>query len=97
MRRAAKIDNNQPEIVAALRKVGAMVQSLAATGDGCPDLLVGFKGETYLMEVKDGEKVASKQKLTADQIVWHSLWPGGKLSVVKTVDEALKEINAIQT
>ncbi len=95
MRRAAKIDVNQPEIVAALRKVGATVQSLAATGDGCPDLLVGFKGQTYLLEIKDGQKVPSAQKLTTDQVAWHSVWSGGNLTVVKTIDEALKAINAI--
>ncbi|HJP47915.1 hypothetical protein [Acinetobacter venetianus] len=44
MRRAAKIDANQTEIVKALRKFGASVQSLASTGKGCPDLLVGFRG-----------------------------------------------------
>ena len=46
MRRAARIDRNQPEIVKALRQVGAHVTSLAAVGDGVPDLLVGFQGMT---------------------------------------------------
>lgn len=32
--RAAKIDRNQPEIVAALKRCGATVQSLASVGDG---------------------------------------------------------------
>jgi hypothetical protein len=41
MRRAAKIDANQPQIVEALRKAGATVHSLAAVGNGIPDLLVG--------------------------------------------------------
>ena len=52
MRRAAKIDANQTEIVKALRQVGASVQSLASTGKGCPDLLVGFRGVNWLLEVK---------------------------------------------
>lgn len=46
MRRAPKIDRNQPEIVEALRKAGAFVQSLAGVADGCPDLLVGYGGAT---------------------------------------------------
>ena len=41
MRRAARTDANQAEIVAALRGVGASVQPLHAVGQGCPDLLVG--------------------------------------------------------
>jgi hypothetical protein len=85
----AKIDDNQKMIVNALRIAGASVQSLAATGKGCPDLLVGYHGINYLMEVKDGDKMLSKQKLTIDQEHWHSLWLGS-VHVVKSVDEALK-------
>ena len=48
MRRAAKIDSNHAEIVAALRGIGAYVMSLASVGGGCPDLLVGFRGHTFL-------------------------------------------------
>lgn len=89
MRKAAKIDDNQKAIVNVLRQIGASVQSLATTGKGCPDLLVGYQGINYLMEVKDGGKVLSKQKLTIDQEHWHSLWRGS-VHIVKSVDEALK-------
>ena len=89
MRKAAKIDDNQKAIVNILRQIGASVQSLAATGKGCPDLLVGYHGINYLMEIKDGDKVLSKQKLTIDQEHWHSLWRG-TVHIVKSVDEALK-------
>ncbi len=90
--RAAKVDRNQPEIVAALRKVGAFVQSLAAVGHGVPDLLVGFRGETVLIEVKDGAKPASARQLTDDQIRWHAGWLGGRCVVVRDVTEALAAI-----
>lgn len=89
MRKAAKIDDNQKAIVNVLRQIGASVQSLAATGKGCPDLLVGYHGINYLMEIKDGDKVLSKQKLTIDQEHWHTLWRGS-VHIVKSVDEALK-------
>jgi Holliday junction resolvase len=89
MRKAAKIDDNQKAIVNVLRQIGASVQSLAATGKGVPDLLVGYHGINYLMEVKDGDKVLSKQKLTIDQEHWHNLWRGS-VYIVKSVDEALK-------
>ena len=89
MRKAAKTDANHSQVVNALRQVGASVQSLATTGKGCPDLLVGYHGINYLMEVKDGDKVLSKQKLTIDQEHWHSLWRGS-VHIVKSVDEALK-------
>jgi len=89
MRRAARVDRNHAEIVAALRAVGATVQSLAAIGAGVPDLLVGFRRQTYLIEVKDGTKKPSERELTTDQIAWHLEWNGGPCSVVNNVDEAL--------
>lgn len=95
MRRAAKVDANQPEIVAALRRVGADVFSLAAVGDGIPDLLVGFRGQTFLLEVKDGSKPPSARQLTPDQIHWHAAWRGGRCVVVNGVTEALAALGVI--
>ena len=92
MRRAAKVDANQTEIVNALRQVGASVQSLASTGKGCPDLLVGFRGVNWLLEIKDGQKVRSARKLTEDQVVWHQTWRG-KVYIVESVDQALNLLN----
>ena len=88
MRQAAKTDANQGLIVHALRKAGASVQSLAPVGKGCPDLLVGYKGINYLMEVKDGNKVPSKQLLNIEQEHWHSVWTGA-VHTVKSEAEAL--------
>ena len=89
MRRAAKVDANQTEIVKALRQVGASVQSLAATGKGVPDLLVGFRGKNLLLEVKDGGKVKSDRKLTPDQVEWHQGWRG-HVAVVESAEQAIK-------
>ena len=71
MRRSAKVDANQAEIVAALRKVGAHVQSLAVIGKGCPDLLVSHRNRWHLIEIKDPAKPPSKRALTEDQVEWH--------------------------
>lgn len=91
MRRAAKIDENQTEIVAALRKLGATVQILSAVGQGCPDILCGFRGKNILLEIKDGNKVLSAQKLTKDQVKWHQSWRG-QHAVVNSVDAAIQVI-----
>lgn len=96
MRRFAKIDDNQPDIVQALRKAGATVQSLAAIGDGCPDLLVGIGEGTILMEVKDGTKPPSKQALTPDQLTWHGAWKGGTLAVVNDIEAALRVVELVK-
>lgn len=87
-RRAAKVDANQPEIVAALRGAGASVEHLHAVGGGCPDILVGHLGVNYLMEIKDGSKPPSKQKLTLDQEKWHPAWRGS-VHIVKSIEDAL--------
>ena len=95
MKTAAKVDANQAEIVNALRAVGAQVQSLAAVGHGVPDLLVAFRGDWYVAEVKDGSKPPSKRTLTPDEVAWH-----GKFGWCATVwiwnsaDEALEAIGA---
>lgn len=88
MRRAAKIDANQNEIVDGLRKLGCSVEILAAVGKGVPDLLVGRNNINYLIEVKDGGKPPSARKLTDDQVEWHEAWRGQK-TVCKSLDEAI--------
>ena len=95
MRRAAKVDANQREVVAALRGAGATVQLLHAVGAGCPDLLVGYRGANWLIEVKDGLKPPSKQTLTPDQEIWHRDWRG-QSAVVNSPEAALALIGAIE-
>jgi hypothetical protein len=94
VRLAAQVDANQKAIVDALRSIGATVQSLAAVGKGVPDLLVGFRGNMFLLEVKDGRKPPSAQRLTALQVSWHSTWRGPPVSVVRNVTEALRAVGA---
>ena len=95
MRRAARIDDNQHEIVDALRAAGASVQSLASMGRGVPDLLVGRHGVNYLMEVKDGSKPPSRRALTLDEANWHLAW-NGQVCIVQSVDDALAAVGAEQ-
>jgi hypothetical protein len=92
MRRASRVDDNQAEIVAGLLYMGATVQHLHAVGQGCPDLLIGWKGRNYLIEIKDGNKPPSARRLTTDQERWHSLWTGQK-SVVTSLEEAMQVVN----
>jgi Holliday junction resolvase len=89
MRYANRIDANQNQIVDAMRKVGAVVR-IISQGDGIPDLLVGYKGYTILMEVKDGDKVPSARKLTEAEQKFFDDWRGGMLAVVNSVEEALE-------
>jgi len=87
-RRAARIDANQPEIVAALRAAGATVLHLHMVGGGCPDIAVGFRGSNYLMEIKDGNKPPSRRKLTEDEQMFFDEWRG-KVAIVESAEDAL--------
>lgn len=89
MRRAARVDANQEQIVSALRACGATVR-VVTQGDGIPDLLVGYRGYTILMEVKDGRKPPSARKLTEEEEKFFTNWTGGMLAIVNSVDEALE-------
>ena len=94
MRRAAKTDANHAVIVGALKACGATVQSLAAVGAGCPDLLVGHRGRNLLMEIKDGAKRPSARKLTPDQCGWHGGWRG-QVIVVESEAQAIAALVTI--
>ena len=95
MRRAARIDANHKEIVEAFRALGATVENTQAMHGGFPDIVVGYAGINVLVEIKDGEKSASKQKLTPDQVIWHGNWRGYAV-IVNCVDDVQHLINQIR-
>lgn len=94
MRRAAKTDRNQTEIVSAFRACGCTVQTLHAVGKGCPDLLVGIFGNNVLVEVKDWKRPQSERRLTEDQIRWHSEWRG-RVEIVEKVEDVERVVKSI--
>jgi hypothetical protein len=87
MKHAHRTDANQAEICCALHRVGASVTLLSAVGNGVPDLLVGFRGATILLEIK-----VDAGQLNARQRNWLGSWRGGPAVVVRNVDEALTAI-----
>lgn len=89
MRRAAKVDANQADIVKALRQAGASVLCLHRVGQGCPDLLVGKNEVNLLMECKDGSLPPSWRTLSPDEAEFFETWRG-QVKLVKSVDEALE-------
>ena len=81
-----RVDQNQIEIVQGLRKLGASVQCLHTVGRGCPDLLVGWRGVNYLLEIK-----MPGCKLTPDEQKWHESW-NGQILLVRELFELLNII-----
>lgn len=82
---AKKRDANEPAIVDALEAVGAVVVRISMMD--VPDLLVGFRGDNFMLEVKNG-----KAKPSPGQSTFHAEWRGKPIVVVRGVDEALTAI-----
>jgi hypothetical protein len=81
-RRAARRDQVEPAIVAALAQCGWQVMRLSIPG--APDLLCCRAGVIVLCEVK-----ARTGKLTKDQREWHAWWKGPPPVILRTVDDVI--------
>lgn len=88
MRKRARGDANQTEIVSGLRRIGASVAITSQLGDGFTDLVVGWRGLNFLFEVKNPAQPPSKRKLTDDEQDFHDSWRG-QVHVVESVEDAL--------
>jgi hypothetical protein len=88
MRRAARVDANQEQIVSALRGAGAYVWII-----GRPvDLLVGYKGYTFLVEIKTD----SKKRLTKLQADFFENWTGSILARIDCPESALRMLKVVK-
>ncbi len=87
MRRAARRDDNEQDIIKAMRAEGAYVKQI--NDEGLFDLLVSHRGETLLVEVKDGAKPPSARRLTDAELKFHEEWPGSDLFIITSVEEAI--------
>ena len=88
MRTAARVDSNQKEIVEGLRRYGASVL-ITSQLKNCFDILVGYEGVNYIMEIKDGKKPPSQRKLTKGEEKFKEIWKGGGYYVVESLNEAI--------
>jgi hypothetical protein len=82
-----RTDSNHTDIMATFRALGCSVQSIAAVGRGCPDLLVGRDGWTVPVEVKDGSKPPSARKLTDWEELWRVTWKGS-YALIESAEQA---------
>ena len=97
----AKKDLNQPDIEAALGDVGAAVLSVHQVKEAF-DMVVGFRGQLYLMEVKNPEyrpkRKLAESMLTSGEAKCKATFEavGCRYHIVFSADEALKVIGAIE-
>ena len=88
MRHAARIDANQAQIVSALRAAGAYVWIISLP----VDLLVGYKGHTFLVEIKTD----AKKRLTGLQDDFFNNWSGSTLARIDSPEAALRMIGVLK-
>lgn len=95
MKRNAKVDSNQKEIVEALRGVGCYVLHLHQLKNAF-DLLIAWRGHVWIVEVKSDKQPPSKQKLTeGEQKCSDALQSVGvKYNVITSPEQALRLIGA---
>ncbi len=88
MRKKARVDANQKEIVQELRKRGISVLHTHQLGKGAPDIIVGYMNSNYLIELKDGNKSKSQQRLTKDELDFSLKW-SGSYAVCNSLEQIL--------
>ena len=87
-RRAAKVDDNQSEIVTALREIpGVTVQP------GHDDILVGYRGRTFWFEIKTKMAIRLKACLKPSQAKLLAEWTG-HYRVVSCLEDIMSELKA---
>jgi len=83
--RRHRTDNNQEEIVGLLRKVGASVAITSNIGHGFTDTVVGFRGNTYLIEIKHGKNWT----YTDAQVDFRRDWKGGPIDTIGSLEDVV--------
>jgi Holliday junction resolvase len=87
---AKRTDANHAAIRDVLRQLQWLVFDTSAIGRGWPDLVALRGGQVRFVEVKDGAKVKSQQKLKPAQVALHAAFKaaGCPVVVVTSVEEA---------
>jgi len=86
----SRSDANQRTIVADLRKIGCTVVNLTQVGAGCPDLLVGYRGKTMLLECKNAD---GRNRIEFSQRDFYKKWQGGPIVIVHNSDAAIRYVS----
>jgi hypothetical protein len=96
MRRRAHKDDNHDRVVRELRQVGCTVMETHALGDGAPDLVVGYQGQTALVELKNGARYHQTVKACRDrlarQTAYLEAWRGGLAFVATSAEDVLQRL-----
>lgn len=86
-----KKDANHNEITNALRAVGASVSDLVKVGGGVPDIIAGYRGTWYVIEIKNPNTQYGKKGFSENQLKWKELQKC-PVYLVYTIEDALSVI-----
>ena len=87
MRLAARKDDNHSEISNAFERLGWSVLDIHQIPN-CADIIVGKWKRSIVIEIKDGSKPPSKQKLTQGEISFRDRWRGD-YRIVKRIQDVI--------
>lgn len=90
----ARIDRNQVEIVKTFRQYGASVVHTHTLGRGFPDIVVGYQGNNFLIEIKDWLKPESQRKLTEAEQEFSNNWKG-QYDIIESVGDVVSFMETI--
>jgi len=86
-----RVDDNQKQIIHTFIALGASVLNLSRVGEGCPDILIGYKKHSVLCEIKRDNKAP----YTESQVKFMQNWRGGPISRIDSVDAAIRLIKML--
>jgi hypothetical protein len=97
-RRLKRKDANHSACTEAVRAVGAV--TIDCTGDpsiGFDEIWL-WRGQTFLIEIKDGSKPASRRRLTPNERQRHAdaARVDVTIHIIETTDQALQLIGAVE-
>lgn len=88
---AKRTDVNQRIIVETFRSMGATVIDTSSLGKGFPDLVVGYRNQTLLVEIKKDNKA----KFTVQQLEFLTKWNGGTVARIENQEQAIKLLSLL--
>lgn len=94
--RGGNKDRNHNALVKVFEDLGCSVIETYTMGGGFPDLVLGFVGLTFLVEIKNPETSYGRRGLTESQRKMADSWRGGPVTVISTETEAIEFVQRMR-
>jgi Holliday junction resolvase len=88
---AKRVDSNQKDIVQAFKELGCSVLDLSRVGQGCPDLLIGYKNKCAMVEIKS----SNKAHFTEPQLKFIKNWKGSSITRIDSVEGVIRLVKLL--